>query len=175
MRVQITYKWLLNCSLYLDLLVVVVILSAFSVVILVVDVDGKAQLSRSPNPSKMESIRFLSHSFAEIPSYLFTSPDASLHIFDFLSNSTFGAAFFGDGTSGGSLMNWTTFCEEYGNAVLGYGPFVGCLLYPNVTRNVQDGTLPANLTEVGFYGERHRGLAFASAAVGHFNLYKADI
>jgi len=94
-------------------------------------------------------LSFTAQPGAEIPSYLFTSPDASLHVFDFLSDSLFGKSFGGDGTSGGSVLNWTDYCSGSG-VFLGYGPFLGCLLYPNVTRNVRGGTLPANLTELGY-------------------------
>jgi hypothetical protein len=93
---------------------------------------------------------FTSRLGTEVPSYLFTSPDASLHVFDFLSDPNFGAAFNGDGISEGRVSNWTNYCGINVNVALGYGPFVGCLLYPNVTRHVRDGTLPANLTDIGF-------------------------
>ena len=87
----------------------------------------------------------------EIPPYLFNATDASSHISDFLSNPRYGHGFHGFGTSGGSVSNWTNFCSDhYGTAVLGYGPLLGCLLLPNVTRGIQDGTLPANLTDIGF-------------------------
>lgn len=87
-----------------------------------------------------------------IPQYLFTAPDASTHIFEFLSDPIL-QGFAGAGSSGGSVLNWTDYCGFGGSATtipLGAGPFLGCLLYHNVTRNVRDGILPSNLTSVGF-------------------------
>ena len=84
-----------------------------------------------------------------IPPYLFTAPDASTHIFDFLADPVY-QGFSGWDSSGGKVTNWTDYCSFAGGVFLGYGPFLGCLLYPNTTRNIQDGTLPTNLTDVGF-------------------------
>ena len=81
--------------------------------------------------------------------YLFTAPDASTHIFDFLSDPLYHGSHGWD-TSDGQVTNWTEYCSSPAGVFIGYGPFLGCLLYPNTTRNIRDGTLPSNLTDVGF-------------------------
>jgi hypothetical protein len=84
-----------------------------------------------------------------IPSYLFNATDASTYIFDYLKvdyHYNFGAGI----TSDGHIVNWTKVCSTPGWIFLGNGPLIGCLLYPNVTRNIRDGSLPTNLTDIGF-------------------------
>jgi hypothetical protein len=41
-------------------------------------------------------------------------------------------------------------CSNPSKIFLAPGFFIGCLLYPNVTRNIKDGSLPSNLTDIGF-------------------------
>ncbi|KAL6884417.1 hypothetical protein GGI43DRAFT_433391 [Trichoderma evansii] len=88
----------------------------------------------------------------KIPHYFFTAPDASTHIFDFLSSPAIQGQFHGSiySTPGGDVSNWTEACQWQGNPFVGYGYFLGCLLYNNVTRGVEEKTLPANLTDIGF-------------------------
>jgi len=86
----------------------------------------------------------------EVPAFLFTAPDASTHIFEFLSDLNLQGFFNTPGVLESSVLNWTDFCSNPSFVFLGYDGFLGCLLYPNVTRNVRDGILPANLSDVGF-------------------------
>ncbi|KAL7930671.1 hypothetical protein V8C35DRAFT_311919 [Trichoderma chlorosporum] len=87
-----------------------------------------------------------------IPNYFFTAPDASTHIFEFLSSPNIRGQFHGSiySTPEGDISNWTDACKWQGNPFVGYGYFLGCLLYSNITRGVEEKTLPANLTDIGF-------------------------
>jgi hypothetical protein len=87
-----------------------------------------------------------------IPSYLFNSTDASNHIFELLTDPAYLWDYSGPGISSPDhyVTNWTTLCSAPQMVFLSRGPLIGCLLYPNVTRNVKDGSLPNNLTDIGF-------------------------
>jgi hypothetical protein len=87
-----------------------------------------------------------------IPSYLFNSTDASTHIFELLADPAYLWNYSGPGISSPDhyVTNWTALCSAPPIVFLSRGPLIGCLLYPNVTRNVKDGSLPNNLTDIGF-------------------------
>jgi hypothetical protein len=86
---------------------------------------------------------------------IFDSVDASIWIFRFLETSTFRPSF---AVADGHVTNWTAECSTPGAPFGEIARFVGCLLYPNVTRSLLNGTLPVisgdtdniNLTSVGF-------------------------
>lgn len=88
----------------------------------------------------------------QIPHYFFTAPDAATHTFDFLSSPTTQGQFHGSihSTPGNNIYNWTDACKWQGNPFVGYGYILGCVLYSNVTRGVEEKTLSANLTDIGF-------------------------
>jgi len=86
-----------------------------------------------------------------IISSIFNATDATTDISDFLNVSTF----LGGSTYDGTVTSWTELCSYPGNPFYTLSTFVGCLLYPNVTRNILNGTLAViqgntNLTAVGF-------------------------
>jgi hypothetical protein len=83
-----------------------------------------------------------------IPWYLFNTTDASTHIAEFLE--TYNSSFGGIGSSLYTTADWTAKCSNPANVFIGAPTFVGCLLYHNVTRNVINGSLPADLTDIGF-------------------------
>jgi len=87
-----------------------------------------------------------------IPSYLFNSTDASTHIFELLTDPAYLWDYSGPGISSPDhyVTNWTALCSAPQMVFLSRGPLIGCLLYPNVTRNVKDGSLPNNLSHIGF-------------------------
>jgi hypothetical protein len=83
-----------------------------------------------------------------IPWYLFNTTDASTHISEFLETYNTSSA-----SANGSLYttsDWLEQCSNQGNVFIGPPIFTGCLLYNNVTRNVINGSLPKNLTDLGF-------------------------
>lgn len=83
-----------------------------------------------------------------IPWYLFNTTDASTHIFEFLE--TYNSSVAGSNGSLYTTSDWSAECSVPFNVFVGAPIFVGCLLYQNVTRDIINGSLPTNLTEVGF-------------------------
>ncbi|KAF4621934.1 hypothetical protein G7Y89_g14412 [Cudoniella acicularis] len=85
-----------------------------------------------------------------IPWYLFNTTDASTYILDYLTSGAANISRTNGTTSGSILYNWAEVCQNPKAVFLTATAFVPCLLYPNVTRNVDNGTLPANLSAIGF-------------------------
>ena len=87
-----------------------------------------------------------------ILSYIFNSTDASTHIFELLTDPAYYWDYYVPEISSPDhyVTNWTALCSAPQMVFLSRGPLIGCLLYPNVTRNVKDGSLPNNLTDIGF-------------------------
>jgi len=86
-----------------------------------------------------------------IISSIFNATDATADISHFINESLYTGQY----TYNGTVTNWTEVCSYPGNPFHGVYLFVGCLLYPNVTRNILNGTLSViqgntNLTAVGF-------------------------
>jgi hypothetical protein len=106
-----------------------------------------------------------------IPQYLFDAPDASTHIFEYLNTYNSTSGFGGSGTPFYTQSNWTS-CEAPGLVFSSAPLFTGCLLYPNVTRNVNNGTLPESLKEIGF-GSTDLSLHIQSAITTCFAAYCA--
>jgi hypothetical protein len=81
-----------------------------------------------------------------IPEYLFDDGDLAEHIFDYLSSPILKIPIV-------HVDDWTKACSEpeviFGSASA-LGRFVGCLLYPNVTRDIVAGSLPVNKTGLSF-------------------------
>ena len=81
-----------------------------------------------------------------IPEFLFDDGDPSEHISDYLSLPVLQLPEF-------HVNNWTDTCTKP-ESILGsaspLGPFVGCLLYANITRDIANGSLLTNLTDVTF-------------------------
>jgi hypothetical protein len=87
-----------------------------------------------------------------IPLYLFNSTDTSTHIFELLNDSAYHWNYSGRGISysPNNVRNWTALCDVPRVVFLSSRTLIECLLYPNVTRNIQDGSLPNNLTDISF-------------------------
>jgi hypothetical protein len=85
-----------------------------------------------------------------IPSFLFDDGDPSGHIFDYLNQPLEQLPIF-------HVANWSAACSDpetiFGSASA-VGPFVGCLLYANLTRDIAQGSvnssLVKNATALGF-------------------------
>jgi hypothetical protein len=85
-----------------------------------------------------------------IPPYLFDTTDASTYIFDYLATYNNSHFFAGDTSSFYTQSNWTIPCSSPSIFLSSVVLFLGCLLYPNVTGNAIDASLPSNLTDLGF-------------------------
>jgi hypothetical protein len=87
-----------------------------------------------------------------IPSYLFNSTDASTHIYEYLAayNEPNNQGFGNTSSANYTVSDWSVTCSEPWRVFMAPSVFVGCLLYSNVTRNVMQGSLPTNLTTLGF-------------------------
>jgi hypothetical protein len=76
-----------------------------------------------------------------IPSFLFDDGDPSEHIFHYLNQT-------GEQYPTSRVDNWTQTCSDpekiFGSASA-LGPFVGCMLYANVTRDIAKGSLNSSL------------------------------
>ena len=86
-----------------------------------------------------------------IPVYLFDDSDPAEHIFDYLSSPILQTPVV-------HVDDWTKACSDpetiFGSASA-LSRFVGCLLYPNVTRNIAAGTFSVNNTQISFLNGLH--------------------
>jgi hypothetical protein len=82
-----------------------------------------------------------------IPSFLFGDGDPSGSIFDYINYPVWNSS------TVYQVTNWTETCTDpetiFGSASA-LGPFVGCLLYANITRDIANGSLLTNLTDSTF-------------------------
>jgi len=100
------------------------------------------------------------NSLGVIPSFLFNATDASTHIFDLLTGSNSWT-----NVSRANVTDWTESCNGSDHIFSGTLHFLGCLLYPNISRNIQDGSLSTNLTQIGFLPANQTGINLTASGV----------
>jgi hypothetical protein len=85
-----------------------------------------------------------------IPSFLFDDGDLSEEIFNYIEHPIY------DVPADLLVSNWTETCSDP-EAIFGslsvIGPFVGCLLYANITRDIANGSLVTNITDSTFVSD----------------------
>ena len=85
-----------------------------------------------------------------IPSFVFGDGDVSEDIFNYIEHPIY------DVPADFLVSNWTEACSDP-EAIFGglsvIGPFVGCLLYANITRDIANGSLVTNITDSTFVSD----------------------